>query len=75
MPRASQRVYRPVRPLKLAVLQRNADEQHALVQAMLAPYQETRAQLLDSGSVGDVWAFWFWVAEETLLALCEPRLQ
>ena len=58
MLRASQRVYRFVRPPKLAVLPRDADEQHALVQAMLTPYQDRWAQLLASGSVGDAWAFW-----------------
>ena len=42
---------------------------------MVAPYQDRWAQLLGSGNGDDTWAFWSWVAEETLLALCEPGLE
>ena len=57
MPQASQRVYRVVRPPKLTLLARDADEQHALVQALLVPYKDWWAQLLAFGNVDDAWAF------------------
>ena len=69
---ASQEELRAVRPPQLILPER--DSQRALGEALLSLYQGRLETLLAARRLDELWAFWTWAAEESLLALSQEAL-
>ena len=65
----SQEVMQAVWPPQVILPEREPDLQHALGEALLSPYEGQWETLLAAWWVHELWAFWAWAAEESVLAL------
>ena len=72
--RATQRVWRAVRPPVVTIRQRPEEQRRNLEDCLLSPLAADWEAGLESADVDAVWAYWTWAAEEALLALSDSGL-
>ena len=73
--RATQRVWRAVRPPVVSIPERPEEQRKNLEDCLLSPLAADWEAVLESADVDAVWAYWTWAAEEALLAFSDPELQ
>ena len=73
--RATQRVWRAVRPPVISIPERPEEQRRNLEDCLLSPLAADWEAVLESADVDAVWAYWTWAAEEASLALSDPELQ